>query len=543
MKNKIVNIINICIISISILVLLLIFNNKNAINLNHYDGDNQWLSASTIKFVNNWLYDGILNDKFIMYEDYKSIEFENNSREVYNSYPPGCIIPVYLFAKINHLNKITIQNMKDFIFFEYILCAILLGIFFYLFSVLIFKDKIIKYILPVVLALFWAYLPFNFYYFRNVYFSDIAIIPIAILFLINELLLYNNLNSSNLKLLKLISFVLVFIGVFTDYYFLSLSFACFIIRVLYNYKEYQMTLLNGLLLGFKKSTDLILGIIFSCFLFIYQVSKIPNGFNMLRNKFNERTGTNIDATMYMNHEINFKSESFFSFLRLNFGNSIPSMLMYFILLILVYSFFSILSSKIKKNTLTVYFLLLVSLSVITHSILLYNHTMRHEFSILKFCIALVFFLFIFIYWVYCLLEKFNKNSIQYIFICMVSIFFSLSVMITLIYWDNKYYTRRTRQLKINKEGLASFIKENTIYNDVIFSPFYEIKTNPPLDLSISEKRVYKIDSIQEIKNYRLSLKSNIIILLNKDSILKYNKWHYDNNKQFKEYQGWVLVKN
>jgi len=99
-NKKLYHVINISII-IGILFLFLLFiQNQKIVNLDHYDGDNQWLTASTIKFVNNWLQDGIINDKFIMYEDFKSIEFENDSREIYNSYPPGCIIPVFIFAKI-----------------------------------------------------------------------------------------------------------------------------------------------------------------------------------------------------------------------------------------------------------------------------------------------------------------------------------------------------------------------------------------------------------------------------------------------------------
>ena len=239
LKNKkTYHFINISIITGVLLLFLLFIQNQKMVNLYHYDGDNQWLTASTIKFVNNWLKDGIINDKFIMYEDFKSIEFENDSREIYNSYPPGCIIPVFIFAKIIGLKEISIQNMKTFIFYEYILCTILIGIFFYFFYYLInFRFRYLIVLIPIFLALIWAYLPFNYYYFRNVYFSDIAIIPISILFLTIELFKHNKSNSRFNEILNLISFLLILIGVLTDYYIISLTFSCFFSRFIFIYKE------------------------------------------------------------------------------------------------------------------------------------------------------------------------------------------------------------------------------------------------------------------------------------------------------------------
>jgi len=65
------------------------------------DTHHQWLSGSTLKFVNNWFEEGPVSLKFGMIENPNSIEFPTLlSRGPYPSYPPGTIIPVYVLAKI-----------------------------------------------------------------------------------------------------------------------------------------------------------------------------------------------------------------------------------------------------------------------------------------------------------------------------------------------------------------------------------------------------------------------------------------------------------
>jgi len=538
-NKKLYHVINISIIT-GVLVLFLIFiQNQKIVNLYHYDGDNQWLTASTIKFVNNWLKDGIINDKFIMYEDFKSIEFENDSREIYNSYPPGCIIPVYIFAKIIGLKEISIQNMKSFIFYEYILCSIFIGIFFYIFSYLInFRFRYLIVLFPIILALIWAYLPFNYYYFRNVYFSDIAIIPISILFLTIELVKHNKSNSRFNKILNLISFLLILIGVLTDYYFLSLTFSCFLSRFIFLYKE-NNNILKGCLNTIGKSKDVIFGILIGISLFVYQLMNIPDGFKKLINKFTERTSSSIDNTMFINHDIILKSESIFTKFRLNFGSSIPSIIMYLTLVILILTIINVIINK--KYNLINYFLLIITFSCVLHSILLYNHTMRHEFSILKFCIILVFIIFYFMYYILNLL--FNYQGKIYKAFFLFSLVLTIPFIYYLIYWDNKYYIQRTRQINIENENLSNFIRNNTNYKDVVFSPYFEINTNPPLNLSISQKRVYKINSLMDINEFKSLKKINVLILLKKDSVEKYKDWVNSKSSNYKQYKNWILIKN
>jgi len=128
-------------------------------------------------------------------------------------------------------------------------------------------------------------------------------------------------------------------------------------------------------------------------------------------------------------------------------------------------------------------------------------------------------------------------------------FFLFSLVLTipfiyyLIYWDNKYYIQRTRQINIENENLSNFIRNNTNYKDVVFSPYFEINTNPPLNLSISQKRVYKINSLMDINEFKSLKKINVLILLKKDSVEKYKDWVNSKSSNYKQYKNWILIKN
>ena len=81
-------------------------NNRTNIGKYGEPGDRHiWLSASSLKFANNWYLDGINTDSFLLIENFKSIEFEANeikdnlvNRTIYSSYPSGSIIPLWVLA-------------------------------------------------------------------------------------------------------------------------------------------------------------------------------------------------------------------------------------------------------------------------------------------------------------------------------------------------------------------------------------------------------------------------------------------------------------
>ena len=97
-KNKSLICILTLLISLTIVAIIPLKYALPAVDLQNFDDAGQWPTASALKFVNNWLTDGIINDNFIMYEDFASVEFEKNLRNTYVSYPSGSIIPLFLAA-------------------------------------------------------------------------------------------------------------------------------------------------------------------------------------------------------------------------------------------------------------------------------------------------------------------------------------------------------------------------------------------------------------------------------------------------------------
>ena len=126
------NIVNIFLIFIALLLLAILPINKVPVHYQNADSYNGELTAYSLNFVNNWLNDGIIRDKFVTYCDYASVEFENNhDRNMYLSYPPGAFLPLYLIAKGIGAGDVSVGFIKYFIQVEYYLSILLLGLLFY----------------------------------------------------------------------------------------------------------------------------------------------------------------------------------------------------------------------------------------------------------------------------------------------------------------------------------------------------------------------------------------------------------------------------
>ena len=78
-------------------------------------GIHSWLSASTLKYVNNWLEEGPGKLHFVNYESPDSIEFSTlEERWPYLSYPTGETFFVYSFAKLGGKTEIDLPFLKRF---------------------------------------------------------------------------------------------------------------------------------------------------------------------------------------------------------------------------------------------------------------------------------------------------------------------------------------------------------------------------------------------------------------------------------------------
>jgi len=96
-------------------------------------------------------------------------------------------------------------------------------------------------------------------------------------------------------------------------------------------------------------------------------------------------------------------------------------------------------------------------------------------------------------------------------------FLAIPLFLNLIDYNRTFYQRRTWK---EDHSLAQFIRNNTSYYDVVYSPDYEIYLYPPQDLTISRKRVYKISRPDVIPLNELPDRAIINILISEETLEK-----------------------
>lgn len=151
-------------------------------------GTHSWLSGVTLKFVNNWLADGIWEDHFTCYESFDSVEFRTKQeRTPYLSYPTGSTFAVYLAAKMAGKDHVGIYFLKHFQILWYYAEMLLLATFLYILltDLAIYAEREKKAV-TCLMALFWVLQPVNVWYLANVYFTDQAVIFYIMAFLLFE---------------------------------------------------------------------------------------------------------------------------------------------------------------------------------------------------------------------------------------------------------------------------------------------------------------------------------------------------------------------
>ena len=201
------------------------------------EGSYAWQTCSTIKFTNNWLREGALNLHFRMYEQPLSIEFEDApGRELYISYPPGAIVPVYWVAKLLGFQEISLPFMRHFMNVKFFLDCILVCILFHgiLSRILPGNSHSWRaFVTPAFLAIAWMCIPGNLYFSRNVYFSDQAVITLALVFFILEINAGFFKDGGKLRclLFHIAKTLIALAGVLTEYYFLGILLVCWLLQI------------------------------------------------------------------------------------------------------------------------------------------------------------------------------------------------------------------------------------------------------------------------------------------------------------------------
>ncbi|HPY86597.1 MAG TPA: hypothetical protein PLG34_01270 [Spirochaetota bacterium] len=453
---------------------------------------NEWLTGASIKFTNMWIRENPFKLGFGMFFNPDSIEFKDlKSREVYSSYPPGVIIPLYFLGLVK--GEVDSNIIMIFNLLNQFLISLTLGLIIFFFLIRINFDYFKSFLLSIIPVTFYLLSPVTLYFHHIVYFSDMAIILPFVLYVLLEVVKDFDNKVLN-KIADILSPIVLFYGVFTDYFFVFVALAVYIKKLIFF--EFGRNIVTIV----KKSFFFALPAIAAALIFIIQVFAL-GGVKRLVDIFMFRTGL----------DKNEAADAFFDKFWLgHFKAGYSEILLY--LFWFSISIFAAISAYyfaiflIRKKSVPVNLKKILSLIwIITAPCILQvyflkNHSTIHFFSILKFAIPIgtvsLLLIWIAIY-ISVKNDVFNSQKSEFkLFYPLFAVYFIFfSIYIEANYGKFRRFYPPYRDFKLEK-----FVKNNCDYKDVVFSTFAVINPDPPQYLAAAEKRIYKINSLAEIRN-------------------------------------------
>lgn len=484
-----------------------------------------WLSDSTELFVNNWINEGAFKLRFVMIWFPKSIEFEASdfkqslfTRQIYFSYPSGSMLLPWIMGELKN-GPINMENITTMSLLNHLIIALVLSQFIYWLSSI--KQKVIPPMAGYIFALSGGILalfsPTALYFLQNVWFADQAIILPSILMMIAEVKRFHYSNKSQkafsiqsdelgksyrgkARIWTKILMVLIFLGAITDWYTFIIIGIIWIIRLMVEPKI-KSIIKNTVILGIPSLAGLGL-------FFWQQVIYLGNLKGVL--------GTGSSRSFFSKDPYCLKlSKNYFWDHHMisnytKYGTYILIILLALCLLIVLIKVLKHKTNKAKLSisdkTINYITLLLVTAPMVRISVLK-CHSMIHDFVTLIFLSSFVLLPIIFIIQVLSLFQNTSlKNKKNYFIIFLSILFLIFSIAYARLAYK-EYYPKLLPYDDVKTAEIAKFVKQNTAYNDVVFSFDYEIGFNPPGSLSVSNKQVKLVKSKSEIKNF-LSKLSN-----------------------------------
>ena len=493
-------------------------------------GIHHWLTGSALKFERSWYRDGAVNDWFTMYEYPASVDYRTaKQRVIYDSYPPGCLLPTYLIDKIRG-HEPSPGTLMGYNLFVQLIVTLLLALIVF-FSVLNYrKNCIIAFILSMCPVLIYLLTPGAMYYHQNVYWSDQAVLIFFAAFVFIELLwdwLYSifKINSEKhkklLTALRIIQAVIAFLGVFTDWLFVFV-YLCVYLKRLFR-KEMGNKLIykeNGDIV-YKKLTYIKTFIVanFKFWLpgaiaiLLYIAQLLHNKTVRFLEMFAIRTGEvklidfyNIYFKGFM---VQYLGEKGIFIFALVISIVLLSGLIWFVIFCLKRKGVPSYSGNVRALILPCILFLMPCLMCL---IALKQHNIVHSFTVLKLLlpfgvsVPLMWLLISSLYFEWKKLRTKQKNKIEgkssnagkRVLICLSCAVLVLTSLFS-FQIHGEYKKLFAGKLPYGIMDRGNFIKENTNYNDMVFSNDISITKLPPQDIAFSTKAVYKVGSISEIK--------------------------------------------
>lgn len=458
------------------------------------------LTATSMIFTNCWLEDGIINDHFAMMANPDSVEFSDlKDRSFYDSYPSGCIIPLYVLAKITGTDQIDFGFIQRWNLFNQYMVTLLMAFTVYLLILRLKRKFYIGAIGAVAAAAVNLFMPAPFYFFHSVYFADIAVILPFMLTVFLELVWMSLKNKKARRVIAIAEGVVIFAGTFTDYLFPCLVIVLYIKRLLM--REIKIRPIGK---WFTESLKFAAPAILAVALFVIQL--LVNGPVRIVQMFLFRTGIE-DSSGWTDH---FEDQFWGKYIVDGYGKYADSIIKFSLAVIIaavvIYILIRVLKKYENKNIELILSIAgIIILPCFIQINLLKNHSAIHDFSSLKFSMVIGVVSYVLIPLLaaecVCALKKkvrINNQFASGLAVCAFAFICCSSVYSAHVKNAESFFPERTNEYEV----MGEFFGENVGYNDVVFSTNYEIydSNDYPQRLAYCKKRVYKIDSVNQIYN-------------------------------------------
>lgn len=490
----------------------------------------QWLTGSAVKFTKNWYREGALKLRFVMFEEPRSVEFPTlDSREPYISYPPGTIFPLYIISKLKGDEPgpavVMAYNIAN-----HLLIALFLALmaFFLLYGARFSAP--FSFAMALVPPVVEMLMPAPLYWHQNVFFSDQAVIlPIALFLFLEVIRDHVTGNKAVAYMLAGLQAAVFICGALTDWIFYFVAVAVFIKRILTGAfrKRLLRGAINALLFWWPAALALLV-LALQLFRFHYDIM----GKLLFRAGLSE-PGSAYTARFY---------ETFWKgYVAQGYGK--PAIyILWFSLAATLFLLLFALHARLRKKSVhgglknMIAMTAMLTVPFFAQIYIFKNHSAIHDFSALKFSLTLALVPFVLLPCVALLFlerrmleragltvagrrnegdenaaenetaegrrirreEKVKRKLVEGRLRLAKAVVALAALAVAVTYTAFQFPRYKDFFPAPGDYTVENFIAANTAYEDVVFSAQYEIPYNPPQQLSYSMKRVYKVESVDEI---------------------------------------------
>lgn len=481
-------------------------------------GGHQWLTGDTILFSKIWYREGPSSVGFAMMDSPSSVEFTNlSSRGPYLSYLPGSIIPIYIWGEIAG-NEPNASMVMSYNLFNHFAIALFLSLLIFIFLRQIKIDYLNSFLFATIPIFLELLLPGPLYWHQNVFFADQAVILPFVLYIFLEII-RDEYNGEHTRVLSILQNLILLWGLLTDWLFVFIALTVYLKRIFEGEIKFKGNIGNFLKENLKFWLVPILVVIF----YISQIFFF-NHIKLMIHTFFFRSGISQEGSeLITNGLTNFNGHILLGYGEIGFYALCFSLL--FLVTVLLFVFFEKILKKdvdlkIKR---TGALMAMLVIPCILQVLVFRNHSVIHNFSVLKFSVVLATIPFVLgPISIYLIL----KNKIRFIGVSLVSfkkikIDFGLLIIFLILFAaagfyvvnEHPHYKELFPENNYNFSVMGNSIQKNTQYSDIVFSPDFEILSVPPQQLSYSMKKVYKINSMGDIKNFTKGLSGYHIVVM------------------------------